>query len=150
MAFVIIRSIRHGLGPDALKDSFDPQALGPMVCEVRPDEVFDIQQHASVVDTCIIGLWYMLREIEISNAKAGHLYLPGSLVRFLLPVQKNDSQGDFTERTLACSCSVRRHALCPWHAAQRHIRRLNNLQIAMARSDLPLFPGPEVKTLSKT
>ena len=91
----------------------------------------------------------MLLEIELSNAREHQLYLRGGRVHFMLPVEKRSSQGDVTERTLECACRFRRQPLCPWHAAQRHLNRLQNLKHQLGVRDLPLFPGARGETLPK-
>lgn len=94
-----IRSVRRGLGPSSLKESFDPFEL--LVIQVSDDvEPFDAENVQHMLDVTIIALWFMLREIEIAAAKLLHLTLDDNAVSLMVPTSKMDTTGSWTTRTL--------------------------------------------------
>lgn len=97
-----IRSIRRGLGVTALKDAFDARLLAtiPVVEDTAP---FSLSELWHIRDAGLIAVWYMLREIEFSNAKLSHLQLIGDEVQLTLPIHKTDSYGRLAARSLRCS-----------------------------------------------
>ena len=98
-----VRAIKRGLGPTQLKDSFDFEALKSLVDPAAELRAFDHEDSEAALDMAIIGTWWMLREIEISNGRLRHLYLAeGDLVHLLLPVSKADTQGSLTVRSYLC------------------------------------------------
>ena len=144
-----IRAIKRGLGPASLKDAFDFEVLRELVKLEESLRAFDVRDLAATVDLCIVCAWYMLREIEVSNARAHHLYLtePDS-VHLLLPVSKTESQGSLTVRTYVCVCRARREPLCPFHSAKRHLERLRLAGVDSSASNY-LFPGQDGEPLKK-
>ena len=145
-----IRSIRRGLGSQHLKDSFDASLLGDFPGQEDSDTTpfsFDSLEH--IKDMCILGIWFMLRENELSSAKMADLQLEANEVRMTVPVHKTDSYGTLCSRTLRCCCRIRQSGLCPWHAGERHLVRLS-LHPKLARSyHLPLFPTDQGVAASK-
>ena len=121
-----------------LKDSFDFEALRDLVRLEEALRAFDERDMAAAVDLCIICTWYMLREIEISNAA----------VHLLLPVTKTESQGCLTVRTYICVCRAKSEPLCPFHAARRHIERLRLAGVDGSETHF-LFPGSDGQPLKK-
>ena len=143
-----IRSIRRGLGSQHLKDSFDASLLGdfPGQEDTTPFS-FDCLEH--IKDMCILGIWFMLRENELSSAKMADLQLEANEVRMTVPIHKTDSYGTLCSRTLRCCCRIRQSGLCPWHAGERHLVRLS-LHPKLTRSyHLPLFPTDQGVAASK-
>lgn len=143
-----VRSIKRGLGPAALKDSFDVWAI----FEVPSDSIgaFDIHNVYHARDVVVLGCWFMLREVELSAAKLAHLYLQENQVVLLLPVHKTQQDGSLTNRALGCACSNSRPLpLCPWHAAHRHLRRVRLHHRYREQHDFPLVPDGEGFILSK-
>ena len=143
-----VRSIRRGLGASTLKDAFDGRVLGQL--DIGDDETpFNMDNPFHARDVCVIGMWFMLREQELAGARLGHLTLSGQEVCLSIPIHKTDIYGSLCERRLKCSCLVRQHGLCVWHAAERHLIRIGQ------RSDLkvsvltPLFPTSSGQTASK-
>ena len=145
-----IRSIRRGLGSQHLKDSFDASLLGDFPGQEDSDATpfsFDSLEH--IKDMCILGIWFMLRENELSSAKMADLQLEANEVRMTVPVHKTDSYGTLCSRTLRCCCRIRQSGLCPWHAGERHLVRLS-LHPKLTRSyHLPLFPTDQGVAASK-
>eukprot|EP00438_Fugacium_kawagutii_P022610 Skav212148 [mRNA] locus=scaffold1323:331971:333758:- [translate_table: standard] len=142
------RSIRRGLGPSRLKDSFDVWVL-----VAAPDDAisaFDFKNVFHARDLVVLGCWFMLREIELSAAHLSHLYLRQSQVFLLLPIHKTDQDGGLTTRCLTCACTADRVLpLCPWHAAHRHLRRVRLHDRYREQRDFPLVPDPQGRPLSK-
>lgn len=68
----VVRSVKRGLGPSQLKSGFDLAALGRVV-DPHDDRAFDMERVPHMADLMIICSWFMLREIEISFSRDGHL-----------------------------------------------------------------------------
>ena len=144
-----VRSIRRGLGVTPLKDAFDARLLVniPVVDDTLP---FNFAEVGHLRDASLIAIWFMLREIEFSNAKLSHLTLIGDEVQLTLPLHKTDSYGRLTRRSLRCCCRIRRSTLlCPWHAAERHLVRVSLHRHLRGGDQFPLFPTEEGRTPSK-
>lgn len=143
-----VRSIRRGLGVTALKDAFDARLL--VNISVVDDTIpFNFAEVGHLRDASLIAIWFMLREIEFSNAKLSHLTLIGDEVQLTLPLHKTDSYGRLTTRSLRCCCRIRRSTLCPWHAAERHLVRVSLHRHLRGGDQFPLFPTEEGRTPSK-
>ena len=144
-----IRSVKRGLGPASLKDSFDVRILGGLVSPDMDLEPFSWECIQAAADIVLVACWFMLREIELSAAKARHLYLEGrDRVNLLLPVSKTDVQGQLTVRTYRCICRAQNESLCPYHAAKRHLDRLDILKDQGGVSPF-LLPGQGTDPVSK-
>ena len=130
------------LGPSTLKDSFDVESLSniPVSHDVAP---FDMDNIAHGRDILVVACWYMLRELDLASSRWAHIYFDGPTVNLLLPVQKNDTAGSLTIRSLRCACRVKVHPLCPLHAARRHLTRLRG------HSAFQLVPDREGKLPTK-
>ena len=95
------------------QDSYDFEALKLLVDVAAALRPFDASDLDAAVDMAIVGAWWMLTKIEISNARLRRLYLEGGdLVHLLLPVSKADFQGSLTVRSY-CVCRARVELLCP-------------------------------------
>ena len=145
------RSILRGLGPESLKDAFDVAALRPLL-QLASEQVgpWDVSDIASMTDGLLLSSWFMLREIEFGGLRRAHLYLSSGKIHLLLPVQKTDSQGSLCERSLTCSCRVRRHPFCPYHAGVRHLQRLSLFEAASNQTAGFAFPDRDGKELKKS
>lgn len=119
-----VRLIARGLGPGALKDAFPLQALD-VIPNSPTEQPFDMEDPGHFKDVMILGSFFMLREIELSAAKAQYLSLDGNQVALTIPVHKTDVQGSLEYRSLVCACHAQALSLCPWHAAARHSLRLD-------------------------
>eukprot|EP00438_Fugacium_kawagutii_P032161 Skav231579 [mRNA] locus=scaffold481:254699:256465:- [translate_table: standard] len=143
-----IRSILRGLGSQKLKDSFNGLLLNKV--EITHDaDPFDLNRVSHARDMCIVGLWFMMRESELASAKLGHLTLDDSEVRLMIPIHKTDCYGGLCQRVLACSCRVKEHGLCVWHAAERHLIRCHNSRGDVEAHRFPLFPDVHGRVPSK-
>ena len=110
---------------------------------------FSFSDTQSSVDVVILGCWFMTREIELSAASAEHLTLTGEEVSLMLPCHKSESRGDLTVRSFRCACRARAQPLCPFHAAERHQRRLTN-QFGTLANGLPLVPTEDGQPHTKS
>ena len=63
-----VRSFKRGLGPPALKDSFDV-----LVEESSDCEAFDFDRPAAAADALLMGACFMLREVELAAARIDSL-----------------------------------------------------------------------------
>ena len=113
------------------------------------DEPFDPSVPGHARDVGILASWFMLRELEVASARHGHLQISGTMVTILIPVHKTDQVGSLTSRTLQCACRIRTHALCPFHAASRHLQRVAAQPGFSTSSDHPLVPDGQGLTMSK-
>ena len=145
-----IRSVRRGLGPSALKDSFDLREISHAVVEGSEFQAFSWSDLPAAVDALLVAAYFCMREIEMASASSTHLYFQHGQLHMLLPAHKSSSQGELTTRALYCGCAVRRQPLCPWHAGARHLQRLEILQAGLALSKMPLFPDDRGRALSKS
>ena len=127
----ITRAVVRGLGPGHLKDSFNVWLLRRVTGEDQECRPFDLRDVHAIGDFIVACCWRMLREAEIAAAVAGRLQLHHSSreVSFLLPIFKTDAQ-------------CRQQELCPFCAAERHLRRLQMLQ-GEGFETRPLLPNSE-------
>ena len=143
-----VRSIQRGLGVAKLKDSFNGLLLGQMsVTDDLSSFSFEVLPHCR--DMAIIGLWYMLHELEMAGAMATDLQLEGTEVHLTIPLHKTDVRGKYTRRTLSCSCGSKQHAMCIWHSAERHLLRLEAHPHRAGSLEFPLFPDADGRTATK-
>ena len=143
-----VRSIRRGLGASTLKDAFDGRLLGHLAIGDE-DVAFDFDNPFHARDVCIIGMWFMLREQELAGARLSQLTLSGQEVCLSIPIHKTDAFGSLCERRLRCSCMVKQHGLCVWHAAERHLVRVSLRTDLPSSNQSPLFPTASGQTASK-
>lgn len=143
-----VRSIKRGLGVTRLKDGFPALGLSRIpVGDVNTGFILDSVEHSR--DMAVLATWFMLREIEMAAARASHLRVDSHEVFILIPTYKTDSFGKLTERSLKCTCRIRRHPMCPYHAAVRHLDRLNHRGHSESPHTVPLFPDKDGTTPSK-
>lgn len=100
------RSIGRGLGPAALKDSFDVELLTTIPVDFTETPFrFSDPRHGR--DILVVGCWFMLRELELAACRCAHVYVENGSLHVLVPVQKNDTAGALTVRSLLCACRSR-------------------------------------------
>ena len=143
-----VRSIRRGLGPAGLKDSFDVSYLSNIVHRELP-EPFSAENPVHMLDVVVLGLWFMLREAELAAARLAHLTIDSDTVSLMVPVHKTDQVGSLSMRQLKCACRYRRHHLCPWHSAFRHLKRVRLHGNYVEGPSFPLVPDETGLTPSK-
>lgn len=68
----VVRSVKRGLGPARLKEAFDVWRLQPLTFS-DGDDPFDLNDIAHCVDMVIIGVWWMLRELDVLSASTSPL-----------------------------------------------------------------------------
>ena len=143
-----VRSVKRGLGPSSLKESFDPFDLIviPISQQVEP---FRADNVSHMLDVAIFALWYMLREIELAAAKLRHVTLHSATVDLLIPSSKMDSAGSWTTRTLRCACRYQQKFLCLWHAAFRHLKRVRVHPAFNNTQEFPLVPNESGGVMTK-
>ena len=130
---------------EKLKDGFPALGLSRIpVGDVNTGFILDSVEHSR--DMAVLATWFMLREIEMAAARASHLRVDSHEVFILIPTYKTDSFGKLTERSLKCTCRIRRHPMCPYHAAVRHLDRLNHRGPSEAPHTEPLFPDKDGTT----
>ena len=142
------RSISRGLGPSSLKDSFDVEALINIGIEhdIQP---FSMESPPHGRDLLVVACWFMMRELEVASCQWSHIYIEGTTVNLMLPVQKNDTAGSLTIRSLRCACRIRLHPLCPVHAARRHLQRVRAHESFRAQCDFPMVPDSSGRVPTK-
>ena len=142
------RSIKRGLGPSQLKHGFDPFLITGLI-DSNDSDPFDLDKVSHLTDAIILGVWFMLREIEIANCLFHHMVLEGNELHLILPVHKTSTEGSFTARILRCGCRSRLHRMCPWHCAERHLIRLAGHPAFRSGCSFPFFPDHEGRVISK-
>lgn len=74
----------------------------------------------------LLASWWLLREIEASNARREHIRVDHSLrqVTWSLPCTKTDQQALGADRTHSCSCEFAPIEVCPYHSMVDHLNGL--------------------------
>jgi len=143
----ILRSIKRGQGPTPFKDAFELELfyvpLQRRLDITRSGDWFNDRFAARAIT--LIACWWMLRGIEAAAARSQHIWFHETnitrFVYFTLPVQKNDPTGLCVTRGHPCTCKTGEpNALCPFHAMQRHMKRINHLFRNTPPEHLPLIP----------
>ena len=151
-----LNSIERGIGPTQVKDGFPVEALRSAV-NIHPNKLLldtrFMETMEARVDMVILGCWWMTREIELATTKAHHLWPEHrtNSVFWTLPVQKNDASGGCISRPHRCCCKGQREPMCPFHAAERHMMRLEHAfpTTQWEKEELPLFPDHEGRHFAK-
>ena len=106
---------------------------------------------------CILGSWFICREIELAAARVRDLKLNRDLctVSWNLPASKTDTAATGVCRTHGCSCSsdsATYNHLCPFHCAAQHLDNLraffHDIEEAHFQT-LFLFPTSDGTTMDK-
>ena len=152
----ILRSIKRGQGPTPFKDSFEIELFNIQLTRTpgiaRPGHWFTDTFAAR--DITLIACWWMLRGIEAAAAKLQHVWFHETNVTkfayFTLPVQKNDTAGQCVSRGHPCLCRTGEpNPLCPYHAIQRHTKRLQYIFQHYQTEQLPFIPTDNGQFASK-
>ena len=153
----ILRSIKRGQGPTPFKDSFELELFNIQLTRtpgtVRTGHWFTDTFAAR--DITLIACWWMLRGIEAAAAKIQHVWFHETNVTkfayFTLPVQKNDTAGQCVSRGHPCLCRTGEpNPLCPYHAIQRHTKRLHYIFQHYQTEQLPFIPTDDGQFPSKS
>ena len=129
------RACRRGRGPakQAQPLPFKPTAQ-------LPDQQAPAVAHGPCfpVRSSLLASWWLLREIEASNAQTSHVAidLDNKLAHWCLPWSKTDMEALGATRTHACCCPPEgKDIICPFHLM------VDQLQFASKYSDGVLFPS---------
>jgi hypothetical protein len=101
----------------------------------------------------VVATYFIMREIEVANAKAEHVHLhPEELkVQLMLPVSKKDPRAVGCSRAWQCLCKsggpIR--VDCPYHAASAQLELLRATFGAPLPVGLPLFPTAGGRVVAK-
>ena len=141
---------------NTFKDSFELELFHVPIVRtpgaIRPGHWFT--DTFSARDITIIA-WWTLRGIEAAAAKLQHVWFHESNVTkfayFTLPVQKNDTTGQCVSRGHPCLCRTGEpNPLCPYHALQRHTKRLHYIFQHYQTEKLPFIPTDDGQFASKS
>ena len=145
------RSALRGAGPAKLKEHFHVPVLRKLLQHEAGQDGFRPSDPSLWADVLLICSWWMFREVEASAAQVSHVAMNtvSQEVTIMLPVQKTDSRGMLSCRTLRCACRAAVQALCPFHAMKRHLMWLSNCGREAVSSRAPLFPGEDGHVISK-
>lgn len=137
------RSCERGLGPPKHCAAFPLGRAGEL--GDMPSEAVDPTGPCHPARACIVGAWWLVREIELGNATVADVTFEGSLARWNLPVSKADPQALGASRAHECACRSEPGApqLLPSNLCPACLLRD---QVAFARTrggaQGPLFPNP--------
>ena len=165
----MIRSCRRGLGPSRRCEGLIMENLPALPGGAAAWAAGGPMRPRSVL---VIGSWYMLREIEFSNAetRSVHFNMAVLSITLTLPVSKADPSALGTSVTHGCCCLsvatdglehsackelMRSRALCPFHQLLDHMailrrtfpKRFDNN--GWARPGFPLFPDSSGRVCTK-
>ena len=143
------RSVNRGAGSSRQSQPIDPLKVAALDLGEAP-----LVHRGPVApgDFALVGIFFMLREIELTAALLGHVsfspcaslanHSSGS-ASLLLPTSKTDLKALGATRTWDCVCRVRDlSAACPVHALLRQRARVQGIaeDLGLEASELPLFP----------
>ena len=149
----VIRSCKRGLGP--------AKHCEGLVLELMPDLPGNPRAWAAggpwrPRGSLILGSWWLLREIEFSNAELRSIAINSvqRTVAWTLPASKTDSSALGETVTHGCCCTWERSGraaslLCPYHLFRDHIAAYQSLYPQRfnargeARRGHPLFPDEQ-------
>ena len=118
-ARMAVRSAKRNIGPSKQAEPLELEALATL----RIRASFDAEGPLCPGRACLIAAWWLLREVEVSHAKVGHVNTDWvkKEVSLLLPNSKSDPLALGTSRAHSCSCKVGSEYLCPFHAMAAQI-----------------------------
>ena len=129
------RACRRGRGPAKQAQPLPFKALAQLQDQQNPATA---NGPCLPVRSTLLASWWLLREIEASNARTSHIKLDQAqkLVHWSLPSSKTDTEALGATRTHACCCPpLKEDPMCPYHLM------CQQLQFAKQLSDGPLFPS---------
>ena len=118
------RALRRGVGPRSKAAELRLEWIAAEAASLRGASAKEL--FWPFVTYVAANRW-LLREIEVANAKLGHLGFDDAnrIVSLFLPVSKTDSGGLGRERRLRCCCGGGAPvATCPFHAMKAHVVEL--------------------------
>ena len=147
-----IRSCNRGAGISRQSKPLDAVAVAALDL---PDDPLVSGGPIAPADFVVAGCFFLLREVELAAAKAGHVTVStdGSSVTWLLPTSKTDCRAVGVARTWDCCCAVpAMQPACPVCAISRQLARVRSAAVRLNRcaAEMPLFfaaDGGEVERL---
>ena len=153
----VVRSCRRGRGAPAKPTALPFMRLHEL--NLDGEEPWCAGGPIGPASALVAGAWFLTRELELSTARAALIEfdsdeLSRPIVRWRLPVSKNDPSAIGVARSHGCSCVDGRRGCCPWHALDAQVkllkRKFPEKFVDDAPSlDLPLFPAADGSTVSK-
>ena len=147
-----IRSVLRGVGKVRQSTPLDPVS----VFRLRlPESPLCPRGPSAPCDFAVAGTLFLLREIELSAAKVGHVSFPSpphSSVTWLLPSSKTDPRAVGVSRTLDCMCGLAElGGICPITILERQCKAAAALaeRLGRCKSTFPLFPDLEGNEVTK-
>ena len=137
------RSVTRGSGPGRQSHPLDILAVSRLSHSMDP--CFPTGP-VNPTGFCILGGFFLTREIEISLALYDHIQFNDTnlSVSWNLPASKTDVRALGEHRSWGCICDAARSPACPYHTAKDHIQHMQMrfpfVQGTGSRS-LPLFPN---------
>ena len=151
----IKRSVRRGLGPSRQSEPLQLERVAEMPSDLlsSPEPLVE-DGPVGPWNLAVLGVYFMLREIESSLSLASSITLDFALkmVCWLLPSSKTDSTALTTTREWHCLCEANTIWLCPFHAAVRQMEFLKDLfgdENGALPAGLPFFPSVRGETVAK-
>jgi len=150
----ISRACRRGQGPPVRAAPLPLERLGDLPAGSAP---WVRGGPVGPRNALVVGAWWLLREVELANLRAGlATLLPGTAptLTLSLPATKTDAAAHGVSRSHACICEGAPRPGCPVHAGWDQLLTLRSLFGGrftgdVADLDLPLFPDTSGKAVTK-
>ena len=153
----VVRSCRRGRGAPAKPTALPFMRLHEL--DLDGEEPWCAGGPIGPASALVAGAWFLTRELELSTARAALIEFDTDealrpIVRWRLPVSKNDPSALGVARSHGCSCTEGKRGCCPWHALDLQMkllkRRFPQKFVDEAPSlDLPLFPATDGSAVTK-
>ena len=149
------RSVRRGLGPSRQSEPFQLERVSTLPTELlSAPEPLVRDGPIGAWNLVVLGVYFILREIEISLSLAASitLDLASKVVVWLLPSSKTDSAALTTTREWRCLCEANTIWLCPFHAGVRQLQFLKDKfadEEGVLPPRLPFFPSQRGEAVAK-
>ena len=113
------RSAERDLGASKQAQPLDFELMAKVPLDLAAAE----RSPARPGKSALIASWWLLREIEASNAKWGHVTIDvqHQRVHWVLPNSKADPAALGATRSHSCSCQSASAALCPFHLLSQQV-----------------------------
>ena len=135
----ISRAAARGRGPAKQAGTLPVNRLAELEESQQP---FSPQGPCFPLRAVIVGIWWLLREIELANLTIECVRCEGQAAHIRLPSSKTDSEGAGATRTLGCICASGSARICPYHVVQRQHQWASEQAAALHKhaKGFPLFP----------
>ena len=139
-----IRSARRALGPSRQAEALPLQLLA------QHQEANSLTNGGPVFPgrASLLASWWLLREIEASHARVGHIKVVHSTqtIEWTLPNSKTDLMALGTTRAHSCACSAMPPTLCPFHVMTTHLSAIHG---GKGKTEDFLFPTEDGSQTTK-